>query len=200
MSQLANLGGEEIHQLALAVRTAVREAPLEMIPHALVGVELGSVGRKRDQVKTSRAGEKLLDRLRSVDGAVVQEDEDVAANLSEELPEEVRRLGTLDIVFVEVTVEGAVKAPRADGDARDGRYPVVPVAIPKAGRLTYGAPGLSDGRDEEEARLVDEDEMGTQPCGVFFTFGHSSRFHRSISSSSRSRARRSGFWWLQPSS
>jgi len=198
--QPANLGAEEIHQLVLAVWTAVRKAPLEMIPHSLVGVEFGSVGRKRDQMKTSRAGEELLDRLASVDVAVVQKDEDVAPNLSEELPEEVSRFGPLDIVFVEMAVEGAVKTPGADGDARDGRYPVVTVAIPEAGCLADGAPGLSDGGDQQEARLVDEDDVGTQPRGVFFTFGHTSRLHRSISSSSRSRARRSGFWWLQPSS
>jgi hypothetical protein len=36
--------------------------------------------------------------------------------------------------------------------------------------------------------------MGRQPPGVFFTRAHRSRFHRSMASSSRSRARRSGFW------
>jgi hypothetical protein len=40
--------------------------------------------------------------------------------------------------------------------------------------------------------------VGTQPRSVFFTRGHSFRFHRSIRSSSRSRALRSGFWWLHP--
>jgi hypothetical protein len=40
--------------------------------------------------------------------------------------------------------------------------------------------------------------MGAQPCGVFFTRGQSVRFQHSMAASSRSTARRSGFWWLQP--
>jgi hypothetical protein len=40
--------------------------------------------------------------------------------------------------------------------------------------------------------------MGCQPCGVFFTRGQTDRFHVVTAASSRSTARRSGFWWLQP--
>jgi hypothetical protein len=36
--------------------------------------------------------------------------------------------------------------------------------------------------------------VGTQPRSVFFTRGQCLRFHRSIFSSSRSKALRSGFW------
>ena len=41
--------------------------------------------------------------------------------------------------------------------------------------------------------LVDEDEVGPQPCSVFFTRGQSRRIHCSIRASSRSKARDSGF-------
>jgi hypothetical protein len=40
--------------------------------------------------------------------------------------------------------------------------------------------------------------VGRQPCGVFFTRGQLDRFHSAMASSLRSRARRSGFWWLHP--
>jgi hypothetical protein len=40
--------------------------------------------------------------------------------------------------------------------------------------------------------------VGCQPCGVFFTRGQTDRFHSAMAASLRSRARRSGFWWLQP--
>jgi hypothetical protein len=40
--------------------------------------------------------------------------------------------------------------------------------------------------------------VGTQPVGVFFIRGQSWRFHCSMRFSSRSMARRSGFWWLHP--
>jgi hypothetical protein len=43
-----------------------------------------------------------------------------------------------------------------------------------------------------EATLVFEDEPGTLPAGVFFTWGHRRATHRRIAASSRSRARRAG--------
>ncbi len=65
--------------------------------------------------------------------------------------------------------------------------------------LTHRAPGLPDRRDQEEARFVGKDEMGAQPCGVFFTRGQPARFQAAMAASSRSTARRSGVWGLQPS-
>jgi hypothetical protein len=59
-------------------------------------------------------------------------------------------------------------------------------------------PGAEHGGREHEARFVYEDEVGPQPKGVFFTRGQVFRFQRAIAGSSRSRARRSGFWQLQP--
>jgi hypothetical protein len=41
--------------------------------------------------------------------------------------------------------------------------------------------------------------MGCQPCGVFFTAGQTDCFQSVMAASSRSMARRSGFWWLHPS-
>jgi hypothetical protein len=40
--------------------------------------------------------------------------------------------------------------------------------------------------------------MGAQPSSVFLTRGQSFRFQRWMASSSRSRARVSGFWRVQP--
>src|SRR5512136_63387 len=87
----------------------------------------------------------------------------------------------------------------ADGNPRDSRDPVMTISMKHDRGLSHRTPGLMDRRDQEEARFVDKDEMGCQPCGVFFTWGQTDRFHFSMAASSRSMARRSGFWWLQPS-
>jgi len=105
----------------------------------------------------------------------------------------------LDIVLIQLAVERTTKAFRAEGDTRDGRDPVMAITMRQNRGLPYRAPGFADRRDQEEARFVDKDEVGRQPCGVFFTRGQTDRFHSAIAASFRSRARRSGFWWLQPS-
>ena len=99
----------------------------------------------------------------------------------------------LNIILKQLAVEGAMKAPRADRDARDCGDTVVAIAVTQNRCLTDRAPGLPDGWDQEKSAFIDEDDMGRQPCGVFFTAGQTVRFHCSMSASFRSSARRSGF-------
>lgn len=114
------------------------------------------------------------------------------------MAEEHSHFFVLDIILVQLAVERTMEAFGTDGDAGDGRDAVVTIPMVQNRRLSYRAPGFADRRGQEEARFVDKDEMGCQPCGVFFTRGQTDRFHSAMAGSSRSRARRSGFWWLQP--
>jgi hypothetical protein len=65
-----------------------------------------------------------------------------------------------------LAVQRTMKALRTDGDAGDGRDAVVPIPMTQDRCLSHRAPGLTDRRDQEEARFVDKDEMGCQPGGV----------------------------------
>jgi hypothetical protein len=123
----------------------------------------------------------------------------VAGDLAEQMAEKRRDLLALDIVLVQLAVQRTPEALGADGDAREGRDAVVRVPVPDDRRLPHRPPRLPDRRDQEEAGFVDEDEVGPQPRGVFFTRGQPECFHAAMAASSRSRARRSGVWWLQPS-
>jgi hypothetical protein len=170
-----------------------------MVPHAFVGVQFGGVRREGLQVQPGRAAEEFLHGFAVMNPAIVQQHDEVAGDLTQQLPEEGRDFAALDIVLIEVTVQRAMAALRADGDTRDGRDAVVRIPVPHDRRLAHWAPRLPDRGDQEEARFVGEDEMGAQPRGVFFTRGQPSRFQRAMAASSRSTARRSGFWGLQPS-
>jgi hypothetical protein len=68
-----------------------------------------------------------------------------------------------------------------------------PLAMTMDGSLALRRPGLDDIGNQEEARFISKDYMGTQPRSVFFIRGQSFCFQRSIACSSRSSARRSGF-------
>jgi len=124
---------------------------------------------------------------------VVEECDHVTAQVSQQLAQEFAHLDLTDVVAMKPVVQAQVlvnRAYRYSGDDRD-LVPLVPV--PNDRRLTPRRPSPQHSRDQEETGFVDEDEVGTQPVGFFFTRGHSSSFHLSISSSSRSMARRSGF-------
>src|SRR5512139_3121628 len=114
------------------------------------------------------------------------------------MAEEYRHLLALNIVLVELTVQGTMETFRADGDPGDRRDPIMTIPMVEDRGLSDRAPGLTNGRNQEEARFIDKNEVGCQPCGVFFTRGQTDRFHAAMAASLRSTARRSGFWWLQP--
>lgn len=190
---------EVFEQFVQGVGPAVGETSPEMGPHALVGVELGRIGREGLQAQTGEAAAELPDGPPLVGREVVPHDDQVAAQVAEQMPQELRDLRLLDVLRVKAPVEPQVPAPGADREARDDRYPLPAEAVPEDRGPAPGPPGLARGGGQQEARLVEEDEVGAQPGGVFFIRGHSLRFHRSIAASSLSSARRSGFWWLQPS-
>ncbi len=87
----------------------------------------------------------------------------------------------------------------ADRDRGDDRDSIAAIDVADDRRPTQRGPCLRDRRRQEEARFVGEDEVGSQPRGVFFSRGHSCRTNRRMAVSSRSRARFCGFWWLHPS-
>lgn len=64
--------------------------------------------------------------------------------------------------------------------------------------LSAGMPAAPYQGRHQESGFVDEHQIRFQARSVFFTFGQSSRTQRWISSSSRSIARRAGFWGLKP--
>lgn len=197
--QAADFLGQDVHELGRRIGPAVGQVGLEVIPHAFVGVQLRGVRREGLQMQPGRAAEQLLHGLAAVNAAIVQQHDEVAGDLAQQVAEEGRDLLALDIVLVQLAVQRTPEALGADGDARDGRDAVVRVPVAHDRRLPHRPPRLADRGDQEKARLVDEDEVGPQPCGVFFTRGQTDCFHAAMATSLRSTARRSGFWWLQPS-
>jgi len=185
-------------EVEAVLRAGVGEAPLGALPDALVRVEFGCIRGKELEKETGDSLTKGLDRLAPVHPKSVPDHDHGLAEMVEELAEEGDDLDLGDVVVVPLVIETEPSAVRADGDPRDDRDPVVALPVPETRRLATGRPGTGDRGRQPEARFVDEDEVGAQPKRVFFTWGQRTRFHRSIAASSRSRARRSGFWQLQP--
>lgn len=133
------------------------------------------------------------DEQAAVDPPVVPEHDDRAAQVAEQLAQEGADRRLADVRRVQPVVEAEAAAAGADRHGGDHGEPVMPLPEAQQRRLPPWGPGLSDTGDQQEARLVEEDEVGAQPCSVFFTRGQSRRFHAMMRASSRCRARVSGF-------
>ena len=175
------------------VWAAVGEPPFGVGPDGFVGVELRGIGRKGFEMQPGKLMADFANSFSFVNARVVPHDEDVSTEVAQQIPEEFADLVVPDVLRVASEVQADAPAPGSHGDARNHGDAIMPVAMMNDGRLPARRPGLSHCGNQEEARLVDEDDVGTQPRSVFFTRSQSLRFQRSIFSSSRSRARRSGF-------
>ena len=186
------------HQLREIMSLAIREALLGQLPDALIGVELRRIGREALEVEPRGASAKLTDELASMGIPAVPQDDNVPLELPEQPSQEVAGLELSDVFRVELKMKVEALAAGRNRDSRDDGDPVASIEVMNRGRLTHGSPGAGDRRGQLEAGFVSEDEVGTQPPGVFFTRGQSSRMKRRISALLRSSAFFCGFWWLHP--
>ena len=106
-----------------------------------------------------------------VDPAFVPEDDDGPAQVTQELPEKLAHLSLADVRLEHTVVEPEPMPARTHRDAGDHREAVVSLPETQQRGVPAGRPGLADAGDQEEAGFVDEDEVGTQPRGVFFLRG-----------------------------
>src|ERR1035437_201550 len=189
---------QHVHQLGLSVGTAIGQSSLEVIPDALVRVQFGGVRRESHQVQPGSACKKFPHRFAAMDCAVVQQNDQMAADLEQQIAEECQNFVSLNVALIQLAVQFTMETFGADCNAGNGGNPIMTIPITQEGRLSHKTPCFSDRGDQEKAGFVNKHYMGCQPCGVFFTHGQTARFHSTMAASSRSTARLSGFWWLQP--
>lgn len=192
-AQPSERGAEMRRQRGEVIRPPIRQGGFRPVPHAFVGVQLGGVGREELHVQPGDGAAEVADHRAAVDPPVVPQDDHRPPQVAEQMAQEGADRGLADVRGVQLVIE--TDAPAAGTDRHAGNHGdlVVPLPEPQERRLPPGGPGLADTGDQEEARFVEEDEVGAQPRGVFFTRGHSRRFQWAMRASSRSSARASGF-------
>jgi len=191
-------GQQRTTELRNVVGLTIRERELYRMPGGFDRIEFGCVGGKLLQMQSRVLATDLVKALEAVDRGTVPNDEDMAAQMFEQVPQKVVDLIARDVLRVQPEVESEPPAFRTDRQTTDDRDPGVVVVVADNRGLTDQRPGTPDGRNQHEARFVGKDDVRTQPRSVFFTRGQSLRFHCSIRASSRSSARLSGFWQLKP--
>lgn len=191
-------GDQRAEQAQDVVGPAVRQLRFRVAPHALVRIELGRIRGKVRDVQAAVRGQQRADRRPAVNLAVVPENQHVARQVPEQRPEKGAGIRRPNVVGRELEVEATATADRAEREPRNDRHALMALPMPEQRRVAARRPGPADRRDQEEARFVDEDEVGPQPRGVFFCRGHARCFHAVIAASSRWSARRSGFCGVHP--
>ena len=104
-TQTADLLAQYIHQIGLRVRAAIGEHALEKIPDAFVRIQFGSIGGKGHKMEAASVRKKVLHRLAAMDVAVVQQHDEMATDLAQQMAQEEGDLLALDVVLIELTVE-----------------------------------------------------------------------------------------------
>ena len=183
-------------QFVEIIGPAVGQRPFRLAPNPFVRIQFGSVAGKILDVKTRVAVQQAANLPTLVDLAVVPKQDDMAGQMPQEMSQKGADFRSANVLPMEPIVEGDLMAFGTDRQRGNQRHFAVPIAVSCDRRPTPGRPRPADGSEQQEARFVNEDEVGAQVQSPFFMRGHSSRFHCSIRSSLRSRARRSGFWQL----
>lgn len=149
-------------------------------------------------MKSRRPVQEFSHRLAPMGIEIIQQNDQVAADLAQQMAEERRDFFALDVILVKMAVKRASITLMTNSNPRNCRDAVVTIPMTDDRRLAHRTPCLSDRGNQQEARFVEENDMGRQPQGVFFTFGQTVSFHSAMVASLRSTTRRSGFWWLHP--
>lgn len=180
------------------IRPSIGQGTFGELPNSLIRIEFRRIGGKPLEPESGDGPAQGTHGIPFVDLAVVPKHDHRPPEVPQELTEEVTGFRLANVLPVELVIEADPAASRADRNPGDHRDSVATVAVVMNRCLAAGGPGAPHPRNQQGARFVNEDEVGPQPCSVFFTRDQSVFFHCAIRSSSRSRARRSGFCGLHP--
>lgn len=159
---------DELLEVAQILGDAIGQRPLEMVPHEFIRIELRRVSRERIGMQARMGAEPLFDHGAFMRSPAIPEQDHVAPQVPEQVSEELGHFrGSNVLVGMEPGVQHDAPPFRRDAEGRDRRNLVpVPGAV-QPGSLPPGRPGAGDVRDQQEAALIEEDQMGPKPFGVF---------------------------------
>jgi len=130
----------------------------------------------------------------------IPDQNDRILNMATKLLQEHLHLCAVDVC---IRQQGKIKSYSSSfggyGKSGNGRHLLIMAGslIQQRG-FSFGSPTPTHQWSHQQPRFIQEDKGGFQAPRVFFTRGQSFLIQRWMTSSSRSRARRSGFWGVHP--
>ena len=169
----------------------------QIAPDPFVRVQLWCVSGESLQMNTGRrpASKEILDLSPAMNGSSVPNDQQLAWNMPQKVLQEADDVDALKGAVLHQHVELSLWR-----DPADGRKVVSCQTRADDRRLPHWSVGSHDRWQQVETRFVHPKQCEIFLYGLFFTSGQRSCRHRSMASSSRWLARRTGFCTLQPQS
>lgn len=171
----------------------------EVGPQVFDGIEFGSVRRKVFQV--CRTGQDAFgDEPALVGLEAIPDEDDGRTQLPLQMLEEVHGAFGVDVgICMQPKVQCDPLAAGQDAQRGDGGDLLMGAsALAQYRGLSTQAPGAAHQGCHEHPGFVEENDGRSQARGVFFTRGQSWSIQARMRSSSRSTARRVGFWGENP--
>ncbi len=190
-----------VHQRVEIQRSEVCQGVhFEIAPDVFDGIELWCVRREEMRMQARVAREKLARGLRAMSLKTVPNQDDGPGKLLQEHAKKIDDSTRIDVgvgVKPEIQVEIVPRGRYAKG--RNHRHFLMRArTLIEQRRLASWTPRAANQGRHRHATFVDKDEPRLQARGFFLMQGHSVLTQPSMKSSSRSTARRAGFWGLQP--
>ena len=147
---------------------AVCQISFEICPDKFIGIKLRRISWEVKGLDSRIAFKEPLDELGSVERASVPEKDDrafeVTAKVSEKLPD----LFSPDVlVGVKTRVEAKTFSLGRDRDGGDSRDFCPASGDHERRRFSFNRPGSLEIRDKRESALIQEDQAGSKPNGLF---------------------------------
>ena len=146
---------------------AIGESVLCLGPDELIRIEFWGIGGKAMHMEPLVFLNELSDDDAPVDRAAVPKEHHRASQVPQKVTQESNDLHASDVARVEAKIQSETLSGWRHGDAGDNGNPIPPIAVLENRSLPDWCPGLTDVRDEEEAGLVEKDEMGPKFLGFF---------------------------------
>ena len=147
---------------------AIGQTSLEVGPDKFIGVKLRGVSREVKRLDSRIASQELLDELGSVERASVPKKDNRAFEVTRKVSEKLPDLSGPNVqVGVKARVESKAFSLGRDRDGGDGRD-FGPASSDNEGwRFSFDRPGSLEVGDKRESALIQEDQAGSKPNGLF---------------------------------
>ncbi len=175
MTQAPHGGSEPPVELNHVHGRTVGQGAIGLGPDVFRRIELWRVGRELFHVESWMGGDPLVDFFTAMDRAPIPEQDDGSPQMPEQVLQERSDIQAGEIATTQPKVERHPSPLGRHGQGTDRRHPILLRAVAHDRRAAFRGPGARHVGDEQEARFIKEDEVGTTSRGVFL-YGASALF------------------------
>jgi len=151
----------------LVARDGIGGMPLEVVPDLLDRVEFWCVSGKAFEVEPWKSIADRVDCWPFVNLASIPEQDDMSAQVLEQHAQELGHVNGLEVILPEPDVQAHAGASGRNRQRRDGRDSVMLVVVPDDRRVSPRIPSPAARRDQHEAALIKEGDVGAKSSGFF---------------------------------